>query len=58
MRYLIELRDRIFVTHNGFWSFAKNIGENISKKVVNAVKNFLIMINDFLQMHLKLRQKQ
>ena len=58
MRYSIELRDRIFVPHNGFGSFAKNLGKNVSKNVVNTVKTFLIIINNFLQMHLKLPQKQ
>ena len=32
MRYSIELRDRIYVKGYGFFSFAKNIGKNLSNK--------------------------
>ena len=32
MRYSIELRDRRYVKHYGFFFFAKNIGKNISNK--------------------------
>ena len=32
MRYLIELRDRIYVKGYGFLSFAKTIGKNLSNK--------------------------
>ena len=32
MRYLIELRDRIYVKRHGFLSFAKNMGKNLSNK--------------------------
>ena len=32
MRYSIEPRDRICVKGNGFLSFAKNIGQNVSNK--------------------------
>ena len=32
MRYSIEARDRKFVKGNGFLSFAKNMGKNISKR--------------------------
>ena len=32
MRYLIEPRYRIHAKGNGFLSFAKNIGKNLSKK--------------------------
>ena len=32
MRYSIEPRDRKYVNRNGFLSFAKNIGKNLSNK--------------------------
>ena len=32
MRYLIELRDRIYVKGYGFLSFAKNMGKRLSNK--------------------------
>ena len=32
MRYLIEPRDRIYVKGYGFFSFAKNMGKNLSNK--------------------------
>ena len=66
--YSIELRVLIFVKGYGFLSFAKNmgkiIGHNLSKnlyknlkKTVNTARNFLIIRNNLLQMHLKLLQK-
>ena len=66
--YSIELRVLIFVKGYGFLSFTKNMGkingQNISKnlyknlkKTVNTTRNFLIIQNNLLQMHLKLRQK-
>ena len=33
MRYSVQPRDRIFVEGYGFFSFAKNIGKNISKSL-------------------------
>ena len=61
-RYSVQPRNRVFVKGYGFLSFAKNmyrnIGKNISKNLSsNLVKNFLIMPNNLLQMHLKLFQK-
>ena len=32
-RYSVQPRDRIFVKDNGFLSFAKNTGKNISKNL-------------------------
>ena len=32
MRYSIEPRDRIYVKEYGFFSFPKNIGQNLSNK--------------------------
>ena len=60
-RYSVQPRDQIFVKGYGFLSFAKNMDRNIGK---NTSKNFrgntrrkvLIMINNLLQMHLKLLQ--
>ena len=63
-RYSVHSRDRIFVKGYGFLSFArnisKNIGKNISKNLSSKyrVRNFLIMLNSLLQMHLKLLQKE
>ena len=61
-RYSAQPIDRIFVKGYGLLSFAKNMGKNISKNIskkvmVNIVKNFLIMLNNLQQMHLKLLQK-
>ena len=33
MRYLVRLRDRIFVKDYGFLFFAKNMGKNIDKNI-------------------------
>ena len=61
-RYSFQSRDRIFVKGYGFLSFAKNLGKISVKKivtiVVNIVRNFLIMLNSLLQMHLELLQKE
>ena len=35
MRYLIELRDRLFVKGYGFLSFAKNMGRHANKVAKN-----------------------
>ena len=48
------------------WIFAENISKKIGKNIhknlstyeVNTVENFLIMLNNLLQMHLKLLQKK
>ena len=32
MRYLVELRDRIYVKRYGLLSFAKNVGKSLSNK--------------------------
>ena len=60
--YSVHLRNQIFVKGSGFLSFAKNMGRNIgndiSKSLSDAVRNFLIMLNNLLQMHLKLLQKE
>ena len=45
MRYLVHSRDRIFI--KGYGLFFK----------INISKNFLIMLNNLEQMHLKLLQK-
>ena len=57
MRYLVQSRDRIFIKGCGLLSFAKNMGKNIDKdisKYVHTAKNFLIMLRNLPQMHLKL----
>ena len=57
MRYLFYPKDRIFVKGYGFLSFAKNISKNIRKNIsknVNTARNFLIILNNMQQMHLKL----
>ena len=33
MRYLVQLRDRIFVKGYGFLSFAKNMSKNVGKNI-------------------------
>ena len=62
-RYSIQYRDRIFAKGYGFLSFDrnidKNVGKNISKNLSRkySQKSF-IMLNNLLQMHLKLPQKK
>ena len=63
MRYSVQPRDQIFVKCYRFLSFYQNIGKNIGKKLVkayavNTVRNFLIMVNNLLQLHLKLLRKK
>ena len=60
--YSVQLRDSIFVKGSGFLSFARILGkwvsENISKMLSTKYgQNFLIILNNLLQMHLKLFQK-
>ena len=56
--YSVQPRDQIFVKSSGFLSFANNIGKNIGKNIsINTVRNFLFMLINLLQMHLKLLQK-
>ena len=38
MRYSIELRDRIYVNGYGFLSFAKNLSNKYSQKLIDSVK--------------------
>ena len=62
-RYSVQPRDRIFVKSYGFLSFAKNmiknIGKNISKNLSGKYsRNFLIILSNLQQMHLKLLQKE
>ena len=45
--YSVQPGDQIFVKGYGFWSFAKNMGKNISKNV--SARNFLIMLNNLQQ---------
>ena len=63
MRYSIEPIDRIFVKGYGFLFFTKymnkDTGKTISKRWgVNTARNFLNILNNLLQMHLKLFQKE
>ena len=62
-RYSIETRDRIFVKGYGFLFFAKkmskNTGKNESKNLTGTnSQSVLTMLNDLLQIHLKLLQKK
>ena len=64
MRYSVQTRERIFEKAYGFLSFAKNMcentGRNISKNVngiLYLAKNFLIVLKDLQNVHLKLLQK-
>ena len=50
MCYLVQPRDRIFVKGYGFFSFAKNIGENIG---TNTSKNLNGKYNQKLLDHAK-----
>ena len=53
MRYSVQPKDS--VQGYGFLSFVKNMGIELGK---NISKNVLIMLNNLLQMHLKLLQKE
>ena len=55
MGYLIELKDRIYVTGYESLSFAENIGKTL---VVNTVKNVLIVLKNLQKMQLKILQKK
>ena len=61
--YSVQSRDRIFVKGYGFLSFAKNKDKNIGRSIVkirvlNTARNFLIMLKNLQQIHLKLLQKE
>ena len=62
-RYSVQPRDWIFVKGCRILSFAENIGKKISKSISrNLIKkiarNFLIILTNQPQMHLKLLQKE
>ena len=58
MCYSVHPRNQIFVKSYEFLSFAKNVDKNICKNIgkymVNIVPNFLITLNNLLQMRLRL----
>ena len=59
----VQPRDRIFVEGYGLLFFARNIGKMLLKievknYVVNTVRNFLILLNNLLQIHFQLLQKE
>ena len=58
--YLVQLREIIFVEGYGFLSFVINMGKNKNKNLSGkySQKNFLIMLNNLQQIHLKLLQKE
>ena len=63
MRYSVQPGDRLFVEGYRILSFAKNMSKNIGKNisityVVKTAKNFLIMLNNLQQVHLKLLPKR
>ena len=62
-RNSVQPRDRIFVEGYGLLFFARNIGKMLLKievknYVVNTVRNFLILLNNLLQIHFQLLQKE
>ena len=61
-RYSLQPKDQIFVKGYRFLSFArdmdKNFDKNMSKNLSSKYSNFLIMLNNPRQMHLKLLQKE
>ena len=62
MSYSHEPRHQKFGKDYGFLSFDKNMAKNIGKKwvkmlLINRVKNFLIMLNNLLQILLRLHKK-
>ena len=59
MRYSIQPRNKIFVRGYEFLSIAKNMGKNIGKNLSGKYSQKLrVMLNNLLQMHLKLLQKE
>ena len=64
IHYSAQPRDQIFVNNYRFLSFAKNMGKNIGKNISKNLsdkyltRNFLIMLNNLLQLPLKLLQKE
>ena len=61
--YSNELRDQIFAKGYGILSFAKHFSKNIDRNiikssVVNTAKYLFIMLNNLVQMHVKLVQKE
>ena len=63
MHYSVTPRNGIFVKDCGFLSFAKNMGKNIGKITSRNLsgkysQKFLIMLNNLLQIRLKLLQKE
>ena len=62
-RYSVQPRNRIFVKGYGFLSFVKNTGKDIGKNISKGLgskyrQKILIMLNNLLQIHLKLLQKE
>ena len=62
-RYSVQPRYRIFVKSYRFLSFARNMGRNIGKNISEILSSkysqkLLIKLNNLLQMHLKLFQKE
>ena len=58
MRYSVQPRDRIFVKDYGIFLAKKWVEILVKTYVVNTARNFLIMLSNLLQMHLKLLQKE
>ena len=62
-QYLVQPKDRIFVKGYRFLSFARNMDKILARLlvktlVVHTARNFLIMLSNLQQMHLKLFQKE
>ena len=55
--YLVQPRAQILAKGYGCLSFAKNINKSLGK-IISKVRNFLIKLHNFPQMHLKLLQKK
>ena len=60
--YSVQPRDPIFVKGYWFLPFARNMGKNVGKNISKSIsskysQNFLNMLNNLSQMHLKLHQK-
>ena len=63
IRYSLQPRDSIFVEGYGFLFFARNMGKNIARNIsenvsINTIRKFLVILNNLLQMQLKLLQKE
>ena len=57
----VQPRDQTFAKGSGFLCFPKNMAKNVGKnirKILRIVRKLLIMLNNLLQIYIKLLQKE